>query len=401
MLAKRPMSTRSTLAFLKTQTGSGLLAPAAALIAIVWANSPLAYDYAAIVGQPFAVRFGPFAQEMSLAAWVKSALMPLFFFVVSAEIKHEIRRGELSNPRRLALPLMAAAGGIVVPALTYLALNAAGGRPEGWPTPAAADIAFALAVLALAGPKLPPPLRVFLLTVAMVQDVVALVFIGRLYSEHLVRPMLAGVGATLVVLLAMARWRRAPYAFWALGGLLLWGFTLKSGIDPSLAGVAVAFCAPLEPKRPGGQPVLLEMMEALHPYVAFLVLPLFALTAAGFAFRGDLAERVLGPVSLGVAAGLFFGKQAGVFGAAALAIGLKWARRPMGVRWLELWGVSALCGVGFSLSLYIGELAFPAADAMAQAEVRAGVVLGSLASAALGLAVLWVSAARRHGDPPR
>jgi len=187
--------------------------------------------------------------------------------------------------------------------------------------------------------------------------------------------------------------------FWMLGGLLLWGFTLKSGINTSLAGIAVAFCLPMEPKRPGGQGVLSETMEALHPYVAFFILPLFAFTAAGFSLVGAAAGPLLGPVSLGVAAGLFFGKQLGVFGAAALAIGLKWARRPTGAKWIELYGVSALCGVGFTMSLYIGALAFPGADALRDTQVRAGVVMGSVASALLGIALLSFSAARRTREP--
>jgi len=184
-----------------------------------------------------------------------------------------------------------------------------------------------------------------------------------------------------------------------LGGLLLWGFTLKSGVNTSLAGIAAAFCLPMEPKRPGGQGVLSETMEALHPYVAFFILPLFAFTASGFSLSGETAGAVFGTVSLGVAAGLFFGKQVGVFGAAALAIGLKWARRPTGARWIELYGVSALCGVGFTMSLYIGALAFPDADPLHQTQVRAGVVMGSLASALLGIALLSFSAARRAAEP--
>ncbi|TAL30683.1 MAG: Na+/H+ antiporter NhaA [Phenylobacterium sp.] len=393
------MASRPTLEFLKTETGSGLILAMAALAAIVWANSPWAGAYHAITYHAVTVQVGPFAEQMSVAAWVKTALMPIFFFVVGLEIKHEILRGELSNPRRLALPVLAAAGGVVVPALVYLAINAGeGGSPAGWPIPTATDIAFALAALAMVGPRLPPALRIFLLTLAIADDLVAVLLIAVLFTSEVRFPMLAGAAVTLAVLAAMSRWRTAPYSFWVLGGLLLWGFTLKSGINTSLAGVAAAFCLPLEPKRPGGQGVLQETMEALHPYVAFFILPLFAFMAAGFSLGGVEGVGILGPVSLGVAAGLFFGKQIGVFGAAALAIGLKWARRPTGAKWLELYGVSALCGVGFTMSLFIGALAFPAADALHQAQVRAGVVLGSLASVLMGMAVLAISAARRARD---
>ncbi|WP_430424308.1 Na+/H+ antiporter NhaA [Phenylobacterium sp.] len=393
------MASRPTLEFLKTETGSGLILAMAALAAIVWANSPWAGAYHAITYHAVTVQVGPFAEQMSLAAWVKTALMPIFFFVVGLEIKHEILRGELSNPRRLALPVLAAAGGVVAPALIYLAINAGeGGRPAGWPIPTATDIAFALAALAMVGARLPPSLRIFLLTLAIAADLVAVALIAVLFTSEVRFPMLAGAAVTLAVLAAMSRWRTAPYSFWVVGGLLLWAFTLKSGINTSLAGVAAAFCLPLEPKRPGGQGVLQETMEALHPYVAFFILPLFAFVAAGFSLGGVAGGGVLGPVSLGVAAGLFFGKPLGVFGAAALAIGLKWARRPTGAKWLELYGVSALCGVGFTMSLFIGALAFPAGDALHEAQVRAGVVMGSVASLLLGMAVLAISAARRSRD---
>lgn len=394
------MSTRSTLEFLKTETGSGALLAAAALAAVIWANSPWAGAYQALTQYPVPVRFGPFAEEMSVAGWVTTALMPVFFFVVGLEIKHEILRGELSNPRRLALPVLAAAGGVLVPALIYLAVAGLSGSPlQGWPVAAGTDMALALAALAAAGPRLPPTLRTFLLTLAIAGHLVVVVLIALLFTTGLQFPMLAGAAVTLAVLAAMSRWRAAPYSFWVVGGLLLWGFTLKSGVNTSLAGIAAAFCLPLEPKRPGGRPVLTETLEALHPYVAFLILPAFAFVAAGFRLTGEAGAPVLGAVGLGVAAGLFFGKQAGVFGAAALAIGLKWARRPTGAKWIELYGVSALCGVGFTMSLFVGGLAFAGGEAGHQAQVRAGVVLGSLASALLGVLVLSVSARRREMEP--
>ena len=390
------MSTRSTLEFLKTETGSGVLLAAAALVAVIWANSPWAASYAAFVGYPIPIRLGPFAEEMYLGAWVKTALMPIFFFVVGLEIKQEVLRGELSNPRRLALPVVAALGGVAVPAAIYLAFNlGADGAPRGWPTPAATDIAFALAALSVAAPRLPPTLRVFLLTLAIADDLAAVALIAVLFTEELRPWMLGAALATLAVMAGMSRWRRAPYVFWAVGFILLWGFTLKSGVNTSLAGVAAAFCLPLEPKRAGGHGVLEEVMEALHPYVAFFILPLFALTAAGFTLSGLPGEVMFGPISLGVAVALFVGKQLGVFGAAAAVIGLKLARRPTGARWLELYGVSVLCGIGFTMSLYIGELAFPESDVLAQTQVRVGVIAGSVVSALVGMAVLAWSQARR------
>ncbi|MET0274918.1 MAG: Na+/H+ antiporter NhaA [Phenylobacterium sp.] len=392
------MSSRSTLEFLKTETGSGLLLAASALLAILWANSPGSGAYFALIDHSIAVRLGPFGEEMSLGGWVKTALMPVFFFIVGLEIKQEVVRGELSNPRRLALPILAALGGVAVPALIYLAFNAGQtGHPQGWPTPVATDIAFALAALAMVAPRLPPPLRVFLLTLAIADDLVAVALIALVFS-HDVRPwMLGGALATVGVLAAMSRWRSAPYVFWTIGFILLWGFTLKSGVNTSIAGVAAAMCIPLQSKKPGRPGVLDEVMEALHPYVAFFILPLFAFTAAGFAIGGLPAGAITGPVALGVGLGLFLGKQVGVFGAAALAIGLKLARRPTGAKWLELYGVSVLCGIGFTMSLYIGALAFPAGPE--QAEVRLGVVSGSLASTLWGMAVLGWAQARRSREP--
>ncbi len=390
------MSTRSTVEFLKTETGAGLLLAFAAALAIAWANSPWTDTYAAFIGHPVTVQVGPFLETMSVLGWVKTGLMPIFFFVVGLEIKHEILRGELSNPRRLALPLLAGLGGVVVPAAIYLALNAGpDGAPQGWPTPVATDIAFALAALAVVGPRLPPALRIFLLTLAIADDLAAVALIAVVFSHDLRPWMLGGALSTLLVMLAMGRWRGAPYVFYALGGLLLWGFMLKSGVNTSLAGVAAAFAIPLEPKRPGQPGVLQETMEALHPYVAFVILPLFAFTAAGFSLRGLSSQEAAAPIALGVALALFLGKQIGVFGAAALVIGLKLARRPTGAKWLELYGVSVLCGIGFTMSLYIGALAFPEDGALTQAQVRLGVIGGSLASTVYGMAILAWAQARR------
>jgi NhaA family Na+:H+ antiporter len=390
------MSRRSTLQFLRTETGSGLLLAIVAAIAIAWANSPWAAHYAAFVGRPIAIRIGPFAETLSAAAWVKTALMPVFFLVMGLKIKQEIVRGELSNPRRLALPVLAAIGGVLAPAAIFLAVNAGeDGVAQAWPAAAPTDAAIALALVALAAPRLPSPLRVFLLTVAIVQDLISVALIALVFAGTLKAAMLGGALATFLVLAAMSRWRAAPYAFWVAGFLLLWAFVMKSGLDPSLAGVLAAALVPLQSKRPGGPGVFDQLLAALHPYVAFLILPLFILTAAGFSVRDLPADTPTAPVALGLGLALVLGKQAGVFGAAALAIGLKWARRPMGARWLDLYGVSVLCGVGFTLSLYIGELAFAPGEALSQAKVRIGVVAGSLVSALWGLAALALSERRR------
>jgi len=399
MLTKA-MAKRITLDFLRTESASGAILASAALLAIALANSPWARFYFEFIEAPFTLQIGAFAETHSVLDWVKEGLMAIFFFVVGLEIKFEIVKGELANPRRLALPVLAALGGMVGPALIYLAINSgAGGEPQGWPVPVATDIAFALAALAVAGPRLPPTLRIFLLTLAIVDDLGAVGLIGVLFTHDI---HLAAAGEALVVIILMAlmgRWRQAPYLFYAIGFLLAWGFTLKSGISPSVAGVAAAATIPLGARKAGRPGVLEDFMEGLHPYVAFLILPLFAFVAAGFSVKGLGLSDIAGPVALGVIAGLVVGKTLGVFGAASLVIGLKLARRPTGMKWVELLGVSMLCGVGFTMSLFIGQLAFPGADASDQAQVRLGVIAGSLISTLAGMAVLaWAQARRPASD---
>lgn len=390
------MAKRITLDFLKTESASGLVLAAGALAAILLANSPWAHIYFGFIREPFTIQLGAFTETLPVLDWVKDGLMAVFFFVVGLEIKYEMIRGELANPRRLALPVIAALGGMAGPALVYLAINMGpGAAPQGWPVPVATDIAFAIAALAIAGPRLPPNLRVFLLTLAIVDDLGAVGLIGLLFTQHF-RPLeLVGALMALAGMGLLGRWRQAPYLLYFVGFVLVWGFTLKAGISTSLAGVAAAATIPLEPRKPGRPGVLEDFMESLHPYVAFLILPLFAFTAAGFTFRGLGLSDLFGPIAIGVAAGLFLGKQIGVFGASALVIGLKLARRPTGAKWIELYGLSLLCGLGFTMSLFIGQLAFPLSDAAAQAEVRIGVVAGSVLSALTGMAVLAWAQIRR------
>jgi NhaA family Na+:H+ antiporter len=390
------MARRITLDFLKTESASGVILAVAAAAAIVMANSPWADRYFGFIEAPLTIQFGAFLETRSVLDWVKEGLMAIFFFVVGLEIKYEVLRGELANPRRLALPLIASLAGMAVPALVYLAINSGpGGQPGGWPTPTATDIAFALAALAIAAPRLPPTLRVFLLTLAIVDDLGAVALIAIVFSRGIQLVALGGAAVSLTLMALLGRWRNAPYLLYAIALLLVWAFTLKSGMSTSVAGVAAAMTVPIE-KRKAHRPGMLEdFMESLHPYVAFLILPLFAFCAAGFSMRGIHLDGLLGPVSVGVALGLFLGKQAGVFGACAAVIGLKLARRPTGSTWLELYGVAALCGVGFTMSLFIGALAFPQGALAAQ--VRLGVITGSLLSSALGMAMLaWAQTQRRE-----
>ena len=391
------MAKRITLDFLKTESASGLILAAAAFLAIAMANSPWAPAYFGFIEGPVTLQVGGFRETLPALDWIKQGLMAIFFFVVGLEIKYEILKGELANPRRLALPVLAALGGMIGPALVYLAFNSGpGGVHQGWPVPVATDIAFALAALAIAGPRLSPTLRIFLLTLAIVDDLGAVGLIGALFTDHIKLEAVGGALAAVGLMALLGRWRKAPYLFYAAGFVMVWAFTLKSGISTSVAGVAAAATIPLGARKPGRPGVLEDFMESLHPYVAFLILPLFAFSAAGFSISGLGLKDLFGPIALGVGAGLFLGKQLGVFGATSLVFALKLARRPTGAKWVEIYGVSLLCGIGFTMSLFIGQLAFPLGDAGEQAQVRIGVVAGSLASAVAGMAVLaWAQARRR------
>ena len=388
------MARRITLDFLKTESASGLILAVCALVAIVMANSPWAHLYFGFIDGPLTIQVGAFQETHSALDWVKEGLMAIFFFVVGLEIKYEILRGELANPRRLALPVVAALGGMIAPAVVYLALNAgSGGAPGGWPIPVATDIAFALAALAIAGPRLPATLRVFLLTLAIVDDLGAVLLIGVVFTEGVQWAALGGAAVSLALMALLGRWRGVPYFFYAMAFLLVWAFTLKSGVSTSVAGVAAAMTVPIEPRKPHRPGVLEDFMEGLHPYVAYFILPLFAFCAAGFSLSGEELRALASPVTLGVAFGLFVGKQAGVFGATAAVVGLKLARRPTGATWMEIYGVSLLCGIGFTMSLFIGALAFP--DDARAAQMRIGVLIGSLLSTLAGMAVLRWAQTRR------
>ena len=390
------MARTLTLNFLKTEAGSGAVLGLAALAALVIANSPLSAGYFGWLKSEHLVQVGPLMLELTISEWIKEGLMAVFFLVVGLEIKYEILRGELSDPRKLATPVLAAAGGMIAPALVYLAVSGLlEGPHQGWPIPLATDIAFALAVFAMAARSLPSSLRVFLLTLAIVDDLGAIALIAALFSSGVALAPLLWIAGLLIAGAVVARWRKIPASFWVLGFGLVWYLTVLSGLSTSLTAVAFAAIVPVRERRDGQAP-LKEAMHDLHPYVAYLVLPLFAFAKAGVSFGGLTLEQAFAPLVLGVALGLFVGKQAGVFGAAALASALKIGKRPTGSTWLELYGVSLLCGVGFTMSLFIGVLAFPGAiDSPAQVEVKLGVLGGSVLSALAGAAVLAISAARR------
>jgi NhaA family Na+:H+ antiporter len=387
---------RPTLEFLRTEAASGVILAAAALAALIMANSPWRWAYFGFVHAPVTIQVAGFHETAQVLDWIKHGLMAIFFFMVGMEIKLEVLKGELANPRRLALPIMAAVGGMAIPALIYTAITWNGGSPRGgWAAPTATDMAFALAALALVSKRLPASLRIFLLTLAIADDLGAVGLIAVLFSHDLHRWSLVGAGVVLAAMAGLGRWRTAPFLLYALGFLLAWAFTLKSGVSTSVTGLLAAFTVPIGPRRRDQDSVLRYFMNSLHPYVAFGILPLFAFAAAGFSFTGLDAGHLLAPITLGVFLGLFLGKQIGVFGAVLLAVTLGLGRKPTGATWLELYGVSLLCGIGFTMSLFIAALAFPGADILHQNQVRLGVVLASVASAGAGMAVLgWAGGLR-------
>jgi NhaA family Na+:H+ antiporter len=385
-----------TLDFLKTEAASAAALALAAAAALIVANSPWSDAYFAWLKSEHLLQIGPLRMRESVSSWIKEGLMAVFFLVVGLEIKYEILRGELSDPKKLATPVLAALGGMAAPALVYLAVGGVTGAPhQGWPIPLATDIAFALGVFAVVARKLPSSLRVFLLTLAIVDDLGAIALIALLFSQGVDWIPLLWAAALLVVGAIAAR-RQISAPFWVLGFALVWWLTMQSGLSTSLTAVAFAAIVPVGDRRRDGQSPLKEAMHDLHPYVAWLVLPLFAFAKAGVSFAGLGPEQVFAPLVLGVALGLFAGKQLGVFGAAWLAARLKLGRRPSDATWLELYGVSLLCGVGFTMSLFVGILAFPGAiDSAEQVEVKLGVLGGSLLSAVVGAAVLTLAARRR------
>ena len=395
------MARKLTLDFLKTEAGSGAVLGFAALAALIVANSPWSADYFAWLKSVQTVQIGPLRLEETVSDWIKEGLMAVFFLVVGLQAKFEVLKGELANPRRLALPLMAALGGMIVPALIFLAINrGADADPRGWPIAAATDLALALAALAAVARRLPSSLRLFLLTMALADNLAAVGLIGVHYTAQINLGDIAVASTTLVLLALMGRWRSAPFLFYAIGFVVVWAFTLHSGISTCVSAVACAMTVPTGSRRPGQDSVLVYFMDSLHPYVAFGVLPLYAFVAAGFSFSGLTGEELLAPLPLGLILAFVIGKPLGILGFTGLALALNLGKRPAGSTWLELAGVSLLCGVGFTMSLFIGGLALPGGGVV-DSQIRLGVIVGSALCAASGVGLLALAERRRLAGPVR
>jgi NhaA family Na+:H+ antiporter len=352
-----------------------------AALAILVANSPLVDLYQSTLAS--------YVGGLSVLHWINDGLMAVFFLLVGLEIKREVLEGELSSWPRRILPGSAALGGMVGPALIYLAFNLGPtGHPSGWAIPAATDIAFALGVLSLLGPRVPVSLRVFLMALAIIDDLGAVVIIALFYTTSLDALALGGAGLVTLALIAMNRAgvnRLLPYI--ALGALL-WFLVLKSGIHATLAGVVLAFTVPLRTlSKPDSGSPLLTMEHGIQPWVTFLIVPLFGFANAGVSFAGMSLSALIEPVPLGIALGLFVGKQLGVFFTCAAVIKLGLATLPAQATWKQMYGLAALCGIGFTMSLFIGLLAFPDSPLL-QDQLKLGVLAGSLASTLLAVLLL-------------
>lgn len=370
--------------FLKVEAAGGVVLMLVALLAMLVASSPLDGMYEALLHHKLSVGVGEYSLNMSLAHWINDGLMVLFFLVVGQEIKRECVDGALSSISLSILPVGAALGGVLVPAGIYVAINSGSPTVHGWAIPSATDIAFSLGVLSLFGSRIPSSLKIFLMALAVIDDLAAVIIIALFYTSEINMQALGAAAGLTALLVAMNRMR--VHAAWPylLVGLALWLAVLSSGVHATIAGVLIGILMPVSTGERVGY--------ALHAWVAFLILPVFAFANAGVSLKGISAEQLTNPITLGIVAGLFIGKQLGIFGAAWLLVKTGLAKLPEGANWLHLYAVAALAGIGFTMSLFIGALAFATPES--QNYIRLGVLLGSFLSAVAGSLLMWVAIKR-------
>ena len=374
--------------FLRLEAAAGILLVAAAVLALVVDNSPINWLYEALLTTTVAIQVGALEISKPLLLWINDGLMAIFFLLVGLEIKREVLDGELSSWSQAALPGAAAVGGMVVPAAFYIAVNWGDAETlRGWAIPAATDIAFALGVLALLGKRVPATLKIFLLAVAIIDDLGAIVIIAMFYTAELSVVSLGLAVVGVIGLIALNLLGVTRIAAYVVIGIFLWICVLKSGVHATLAGVAIGFAIPLRARDEEGHCPLTHLEHALHPCVSYGILPVFAFANAGVSFEGLSLESLLEPIALGIAGGLFLGKQIGVLGFTVIAVLLGLCNKPEGTRWAQFYGIALLTGIGFTMSLFIGTLAFEDGDLHA-ASVRLGVLTGSLLSGVGGYLVL-------------
>lgn len=374
--------------FFKLESAGGIMLFVAAVFAMVCANTPLSVYYDLLLSTPVQVRVGALEIDKPLLLWINDGLMAVFFFLVGLELKRELVEGELSDKRNILLPGVGAIGGMAVPALIYVYFNHDDPTAiSGWAIPAATDIAFALGALTLLGSRVPTSIKIFLTSLAIFDDIGAIVIIAIFYTDKISFFALIVV-ACCIPFLTYFNWRNIESkSVYILIGLIMWVATLKSGVHATLAGVVLAMFIPMRSKSNPDISPLKSLEHDLHSVVAFFILPVFAFANAGLSLKGIGMEQVLHGVPMGIALGLFVGKQIGIFGLCWLTIKMGLARLPQGISWMSLYGTSALCGIGFTMSLFIGSLAFE--DASHQMfDERLGIILGSLASGIVGFLIL-------------
>lgn len=383
---------RTIQKFIQLEASGGILLFSMAVLALIMDNSPLSGLYNDLLSLKFTISLSSYALSKPLVLWINDGLMAVFFLLVGSEIKREVWEGELNTGSKALLPSIGAIGGMVFPALLYVWINhhgAHGTSLRGWAIPTATDIAFALGVLNLLGSRVPASMKIFLTALAIMDDLGAIVIIALFYTADLSGAFLWMAGMCLLVLWGLNRKNVVRFIPYGIVGALLWFCVLKSGVHASLAGVAVALAYPLRNLKAPHQSPIRDLEAKLHPWVAYGVLPLFAFANAGLPLKGISFHTLLSPIPLGIILGLFLGKQIGIFGACWLAVKTGLGRLPEGANWRYLYGVSVICGIGFTMSLFIGTLAFGEVDAgETMPLVRLGVLSGSLLAGIVGYGVL-------------
>ena len=375
--------------FLKLEASGGIILMIAAVIALILANTPLKSIYALLIDTPVEIRIGALEIAKPLLLWINDGLMAIFFFLVGLELKRELVEGELSNKRNIILPGVGAIGGMLVPALIYTYFNAGDATAmKGWAIPAATDIAFALGILSLLGSKVPTSIKIFLTSLAIFDDIGAIIIIALFYTEKITLAALIVVACCIPVLVLMNRKNIEAKSAYVMIGIVMWVAMLKSGVHATLAGVILAMFIPMKSNKQDGYSPLKSFEYDLHISVAYIILPIFAFANAGIGVVGLGIDELFHDVPLGIALGLFFGKQLGIFGLCWLAIRSGITELPKDMSWLSLYGSAALCGVGFTMSLFIGSLAFEETGINLLFDERLGIILGSLASGIIGYLVL-------------
>ena len=376
--------------FLKSDTTAGILLVVATIFALIMQNSPLTSYYNGFLHTPVVIKFGALEIAKPLLLWVNDGLMAIFFFLIGLEVKREVMEGHLSSLSKVTLPIIAAIGGMIVPALIYIAFNGKDSFAlNGWAIPTATDIAFALGILSLLGTRVPSSLKIFLMALAIIDDLGAIVIIALFYTSELSTLSITIATISLIILFTMNRLKVVKRSAYILVGIVLWVSVLKSGVHATLAGVALAFMIPLESKTKDGKKfsMLKEMEHGLHYWVSFFILPLFAFVNAGVNLQGISPQEMTNSVPLGIMLGLFLGKQLGVFGFSFLAIKFGLAKLPTSSNLKQLYGVAVLTGIGFTMSLFIDSLAFNDTKIYHFAD-KLAILIGSFASGLIGYIIL-------------